>query len=292
MVVTLPLTNGESMKAELISIETSTYPLDGAFYRPEIESDRGAILIMHGNCGNFYTGVPRHFAPLLVTLGYAVLTYNRRGHDIIASTARQPTGGAYQRIHEMIEDNQRAEHWLKTRNYGPPIIIGHSNGGMLAVKHCAGNTNVPALILLSAHMGGKNLFRAISQIGLMAGERFEELSARARELVAASRGNDLIQVPGWWWVISAQTFVDYLDHCPDILELAPQVRCPVLFLRGDREPNDVYPGEAFVERVGGPAEFALVRDCDHFYREREQEAVDLIAKWLVRSRTKLIESTG
>jgi pimeloyl-ACP methyl ester carboxylesterase len=105
--------------------------------------------------------------------------------------------------------------------------------------------------------------------------------------VEAGMGNELMQVPGWWWIISAQTFVDYLDHCPDILELAPQVRCPVLFLRGDREAKHVYPGEAFVERAGGPAEFALVSDCDHFYREREQEAVGLIANWLVRSSIKL-----
>jgi hypothetical protein len=33
---------------------------------------------------------------------------------------------------------------------------------------------VRALVLLSAHMGGKNLFRTISEAGLMAGERFDE----------------------------------------------------------------------------------------------------------------------
>src|ERR1700730_10170038 len=275
--------NGEAMKLELISIETSTYPLDGAFYQPETEAGKDAILIMHGNCGNFYTGVSRHFAPLLAQLGYAVLTYNRRGHDVMVSVARKPTGGAYQRIHEMIEDNQHAERWLARRNYVSPIVIGHSNGGMLAVKHCAGSASVRALVLLSAHMGGKNLLRAISQAGLMAGDRFEEFSAHARKLVAAGRGNDLMQVPGWWWLISAETFVDYLDNCPDILELAPHVRCPVLFLGGDQEDNAVYPGEAFVERAGGPAEYTLVPDCDHFYRDREQQAVTLIADWLLRS---------
>jgi pimeloyl-ACP methyl ester carboxylesterase len=272
------------MKVELVSIETSTVPIDGAFYRPETSASKGVILIMHGNCGNFYTGVPRHFAPLLVRLGYAVLTYNRRGHDILASSAREPTGGAYQRIHEMIEDNQFAERWLAAQGHHDPIVIGHSNGGMLAVKHCAENAGVRALVLLSAHMGGKDLFRAISRLGLMAGDRFEEFSARARERVAAGAGRDLMQVPGWWWVISAQTFVDYLDDCPDILELAPQVRCPVLYLRGDREVKHVYPGEAFVARAGGPAEFALVPDCDHFYGGREEAAVGLIADWLVRSK--------
>ena len=116
------------MRLELVSIETSTYPLDGAFYQPESGASKGAVLIMHGNCGNFYTGVPRNFAPLLVRLGYAVLAYNRRGHDIMASSAREPTGGAYQRIHEMIEDNR---HGTLASDAGDadPILIGHSNGG-------------------------------------------------------------------------------------------------------------------------------------------------------------------
>lgn len=272
------------MSLELVSIETNTYPLDGAFYAPEGGARNGAILIMHSNCGNFYTGVPRHLPPLLARLGYAVLAYNRRGHDILTTSERQPAGGAYQRIHEMIEDNQCAEGWLAARGHAHPIVIGHSNGGMLAVRHCARNTSVRALVLLSAHMGGKNLFRTISQAGLMAGDRFEEFSARARGLVAAGKGNELMQVPGWWWVISADTFVDYLDFCPDILALAPQIRCPVLFLRGDREVKHIYPGEAFVERAGGPAEFAVVADCDHFYGKREPAVVELIADWLVRSR--------
>ena len=186
----------------------------------------------------------------------------------------------------MIEDNQHAERWLATQGFKCPIVIGHSNGGMLAVKHCAGNTGVRALVLLSAHMGGKTLFRTISDAGLMAGNRFDEFSARARELVAAGAGSELMQVPGWWWVISAQTFVDYLDVCPDILELAPQVRCPVLFLRGEREAKHIYPGEAFVALAGGPAEFALVPDCDHFYGGRERTAVELIADWFARSGIK------
>jgi hypothetical protein len=57
----------------------------------------------------------------------------------------------------------------------------------------------------------------------------------------------------------------------------------VLFLRGDREAKHVYPGEAFVERAGGAAEFALVPACDHFYGGREPAAVKLIARWLARS---------
>ena len=43
-------------------------------------------------------------------------------------------------------------------------------------------------------------------------------------------------LPGWWYVTSAASFVDALENCPDILELAARIRCPILYVRGDQEP--------------------------------------------------------
>src|SRR6266511_5882564 len=124
------------MNLELVSIATDSYPLDGIFYEPEGGANRGAVLIMHGNCKNFYTGVSRALPPLLTWLGYACLAYNRRGHDVLVTlTGREPAGGAYQRVHEAIADNHHAAAWLAARGFPRPIVIGHSNGGMLAVPH-------------------------------------------------------------------------------------------------------------------------------------------------------------
>ena len=44
----------------------------------------------------------------------------------------------------------------------------------------------------------------------------------------------------WWYVLSAASYVDWLDNVPDILELAPRIRCPVLYVRGDEEPAETY----------------------------------------------------
>ncbi|MDQ4061016.1 MAG: hypothetical protein M3145_07935, partial [Pseudomonadota bacterium] len=68
------------MRLELVSIETDTEPLDGLFYEPAGGATAGAVLIMHGNCKNFYTGPSRFLPPGLVRCGYACLAYNRRGH--------------------------------------------------------------------------------------------------------------------------------------------------------------------------------------------------------------------
>ena len=195
------------MSLELVSIETDTDPLDGIFYEPEGGARNGAFLIMHGNSTNFYTGVIRELPPLLMKLGYACLAYNRRGHDILISQNRRPSGGAFQRVHEMIADNVYAEKWLATRGHANPLVLGHSNGGMLAVRHCAGNPRVRALVLLSAHMGGKNLFKTISATGLMAGDRYEEFSARARELVLV--GEKAVDDSAW---VRAEPGVERNEH--------------------------------------------------------------------------------
>jgi pimeloyl-ACP methyl ester carboxylesterase len=70
---------------------------------------------------------------------------------------------------------------------------------------------------------------------------------------------------------------------PDILKLAPRVTCPVLYLRGDQEPPEAYPAEAFQRRAGGPCEVAIVPDCDHFYRGREDAVIEVVAGWLART---------
>ena len=165
------------MRAELVSIPTGTIPLDGLYYEPEGNAS-GAALLFHGNTMNFYVGPMRFLPPVLVKLGLACLAFNRRGHDILSTrNSRTPEGGAFQLAREGIEDNRSAARWLSARGFPAPVVIGHSNGGMLAVCHAADHPGTPALVLLSAHMGGKNILERTSNARLMAQDRVEEFTA-------------------------------------------------------------------------------------------------------------------
>lgn len=268
------------MRAELVSIPTGTIPLDGLYYEPE-GRPAGAALLFHGNTMNFYVGAMRFLPPVLVKLGLACLAFNRRGHDILSTRAsRVAEGGAYQLAREGIEDNRLAARWLAARGFPAPVVIGHSNGGMLAVRHVADQPRTPALVLLSAHGGGKDIVQRGGKAGLMVGERVEEFAARARELVQAGRGRELMLMPGWWYAISAESFLDRLTETPDVLELAPRVKCPSLFVRGDQEPREGYPAEEFKARAGGPCTVEILENCDHFYNGREHAVQDTVATWL------------
>ena len=86
-------------------------------------------------------------------------------------------------------------------------------------------------------------------------------------------------LPGWWYVITAESFLD-LRNCPDILELAPRIACPTLYVRGDQEPRDLYPAEEFARRAKGACEVQVVPDCNHFYVGREEEIAGRVTRWL------------
>jgi pimeloyl-ACP methyl ester carboxylesterase len=271
------------MRTTLVSIPTDTLPLDGAFHEPE-GAVLGATLLCHGNTMNFYVGAPRFLPPALTRLGLACLAFNRRGHDILATRdSRAAEGAAFQTTREAIADNRIAAAWLAARGFRAPVVIGHSNGGMLAVRHVADHPDTRALVLLSAHCGGKDLVRRASAAGLLAGDRFEELATQARALVAAGRGKTLMLLPGWWYVATAESFLDLLTELPDILALAPRVACPVLYLRGDEEPADLYPAEEFQRRAGGACTVEIVPRCGHFYVGREDAVTASVSAWLART---------
>jgi pimeloyl-ACP methyl ester carboxylesterase len=271
------------VKTTLVSIPTDTVALDGAWHEPDGVA-AGAVLLFHGNTMNFYQGAPRFLPPALTRMGFACIAFNRRGHDILGiRDSRAARGAAFQTYAEAIEDNRIAAAWLAARGFPDPVVIGHSNGGTLAVRHVADHPRTRALALLSAHCGGKNMVLLASKAGLLARDRLEEMTREARTKVREGNGKDLMLLPGWWYVTSAASFVDALDNCPEVLELAPRISCPVLYVRGDREPRDLYPAEAFARRSGGPCSVQIVPDCDHFYAGREDAVSTIVCSWLANA---------
>ena len=271
------------MKTTLVSIPNDTVALDGAWHEPDAAAS-GAVLLFHGNTMNFYQGAPRFLPPALTSMGLACFAFNRRGHDILGiRDSRAAEGAAYQTYAEAIDDNRIAARWLAERGFADPVLIGHSNGGTLAVRHAADHPQTRALVLLSAHCGGRDMVPRACAAGLLAQDRLQELTDKARRLVAAGRGKELMLLPGWWYVTSAASFVDALTEGPEMLALAPRIRCPVLYLRGDREPRELYPAEAFAARAGGPCTVQIVPGCDHFYVGQEGAVSRIVCSWLANT---------
>jgi pimeloyl-ACP methyl ester carboxylesterase len=272
------------MRTELISIETDTVPLDGALYRPDETQVRGAILLFHGNVMNFYSGMLRFLPPALTALGFVCLAFNRRSHDILATyDSRAAVGGAFQLVSRDIQDNRTAATWLARQGFPNPIVIGHSNGGMLATKHVCDHPDTPALVLLSAHRGGK-IDEALSSgtrgNGMMTEDRHLAFKEEASRLVEEGRGDALMVMPGWWYVATAETYLDRIKNMPDVVANASRITCPVLYVRGDKEVPSQYPAEEFQAAAAGPCDVSIIPDCDHYYKGRSDAVTAVVASWL------------
>ncbi|MGZ8452904.1 MAG: alpha/beta hydrolase [Candidatus Binatia bacterium] len=271
------------MRTELIRIETPTHPLDGAYYTPDGPS-KGAAMYCHGNQMNFYVCAARFLAPHITGLGYEYLAFNRRGHDSVSTfDSRDCVGGAYQTVAEGVEDNALVAKFLADKGFANPIVIGHSNGGVLAAEHVAHHPETKALILLSAHTGGNRMVHQRAARNYSLAGDVEKQKREAEALIAAGKPRQLMLIPAWWWVISARTFIDRLTNAPDLLENAKKITCPVLFIRGDQEPKANYPAEDFAKNCLGPCEVALIPHCDHFYVGAEDKVSKIVTEWLKKT---------
>lgn len=266
--------------AELVSVPTATVPLDGLLYRASGRA-RAGVLLFHGNMRNFYTGPARFLPGHLVPRGYDCFAFNRRGHDILTTgDDRLPQGGAFQTAAQAMEDDEHAAAFLAAEGHPSPVVIGHSNGGLLAAAFAASHPEVRALVLLSAHAGGPGHVEHLARTGLLGADRHEELLSTARALVAEGRGDELLRTPGWWYLLSASSFVDRVDASPTLVDLAEAIACPVLLVKGADESDEQYPVDAFAARHRGPTDVVRLSGSDHFYSDLTPAVGSIVADWL------------
>lgn len=268
------------MQLELVSISTDGAPLDGLLYTPDGPT-RGGVLVFHGNTTNFYTGPSRFLPPYLVEAGFACLAFNRRGHDILTTLrGKRSGGGAYQTAAEGIADNNYAAAFMAERGHDQPIVVGHSNGGMLGAQFAADYPQTRALVLLSAHAGGPLTYARACTAGELGAEDGTAYLERAQALVDDGRGDELMLMPGWWFAASAASILDRHGNTPDLLENARSVKCPSLFLVGDLESTEIYPAEQFASLAAGPSEGRILPHCDHWYSGLEDTVSAMVTEWL------------
>jgi pimeloyl-ACP methyl ester carboxylesterase len=273
------------MQLELMTFKTSDgVDLDALLYRPDGDTGDLAALLVHGKTMNFYTGPGRILPSYLAEMGVPSLAMNRRGHDLGSiRNGRGAYGGSWETFGDSQLDIAAGLAELRRRGYRRLVLMGHSFGGIAAATYAGDHPEeIVALGLLSAGSGGPEYLVQASRSGMLAGERHEEAAAEARRLVAEERGRQLIAVPGWWYAISAESFLDLGQNVPFAVDGIRRTTCPVLALRGTKEPPAVYPAEAFAEAAGPRATLALVEGADHFYNGVEPALAEAVCSWLRR----------
>jgi len=271
------------MHTELVTFEASEgYPLDGLLQTPESGAGERAALIVHGKTMNFYTCLGRILPPHLVTLGWSCLAMNRRGHDLGGiRNSRASYGGAWERFADSQLDIAGGLAELGRRHFRRIVLIGHSFGATASAAYAADHPDeVAALALCSAGRGGREYLAQVSRAGQLARDRHAEVDANARRLVAEGQGDQVIALPGWWYAITAASWVDLSENVPGTVESACRYPGPVLALRGSKEPPDIYPAEKVAEACGARATLVVIPGADHFYNDTQPELVRALCDWL------------
>lgn len=270
------------MHTELITFKApDSFPLDGLVYTPDGGTGERAALLVHGKVMNFYTGPGRILPPHLTQMGWSCLAMNRRGHDLGSiRNGRESYGGSWERFGDSQLDIAAGIAELRRRGFAKIVLVGHSFGGIAAAAYAADHpAEIAALALCSAGTGGRDYLVQSSRRGMLAAEHHDAVDAEARRLVAAGHGDQMIALKGWWYAITAASWVDLSGNVPNTVDNVRRYPGPILALRGSKEPAGLYPAEAVAEAAGARAMLAVVPDGDHFYNGVEAGFATVVCDW-------------
>jgi pimeloyl-ACP methyl ester carboxylesterase len=270
------------MRTELIGFSASDgFPLDGLVYTPGDGTGERAVLLVHGKVMNFYTGPCRILPPHLIELGWSCLAMNRRGHDLGGiRNGRESYGGAWEKFADGQLDIAGGMAELRRRGFRRIVLAGHSFGGISVAAYAAAHPDeVAALVLCSAGSGGREYLPQVSRRGMLAADRHAEVEALARRLVAEGQGDRIIALPGWWYAISAASWLDLAENVPVTVENARRYPGPILAIRGSLEPEEVYPAEGVAAAAGDRARLSIIPGADHFYNGVEADFIRVVSDW-------------
>ncbi|UGB38161.1 alpha/beta hydrolase [Frateuria soli] len=253
---------------------------------PRAGADAG-VLIVHG-LGE-HAGRYAALAAWSNARGYAVRTYDQRGHG------RTPgQRGALSRPLELIDDLAEVYEDFAATRPAPPVLLGHSMGGLVALRAVLDRrVTPPALVLSSPALRAwtprweqalaMRLARVLPNLPLRSGLPFEALSHEAA-VVDAYRRDPLRS--GWITPRLARFIFESGRHC---IAMAPTLRVPTLLLvAGADRLVDARGSRAFAEaaKASGHLTTYVFEELFHeLFNEAEPGRSQVLAQldaWLQR----------
>ena len=201
--------------------------------------------------------------------GCAALVYSRYGYGQ-SDVLREPRGVDY--MHR--EALEVLPELLERLDVPDPVLVGHSDGGSIALLHAAAHPAVRGLVVMAPHVF------------------VEDLSvASIAEAKTAFETTDLPQKLARYHADAARTFWGWNDiwlH-PDfrawnIEECLPRISCPVLAIQGfDDEYGTMAQLEAIARQAGGPIELLRLANCRHSpHRDQPAVVIEAVSRFIDR----------
>lgn len=287
------------MNTEFLRITTEDkLILQGIIYTPETKGQK-VYLHIHGMAGNFYEN--RFLDAMVQELtdaGYAFMSINTRGHDLISDFPLEGSGeqykrigNAYEKFEECVLDIRAGIDYCAARGYTEIILCGHSLGAAKVAYYSARthDSRIQKLILMSPP----------DMVRLAENESYhKDLLARAQQMVSDGRGEELLPTKIWdGYHLCARTYVDLSSrdypvdvfnvYDPEKASTLANIGTPIFAIIGEKD--DATAGISprnFLEIIKKKASAApqcdttIIEGAPHSYFAHEKEMADAIVRWL------------
>jgi len=257
----------------------SAVNIDGArlevhHYKGTSETGQPVLVFLHEGLGS--AAMWRNFPGRLArATGLSAIVYSRRGYGTSAPRNR-PYG-----VDFMHEEARRTLPQLLTKlGISAPILIGHSDGGSIALIHAAEHP-VTGLILEAPHIYVEDI--CVNAIDA-ARETFE--ASNLAEKLGRYHNDPVHAFRGWNDIWLEAAFRDWnIEAC------LPHVTCPVLAIQGE---TDQYGTMAQIDGIAaaapGPVELIKVPDCGHSpHRDQANLVLRRMAAFINGLRTRRMD---
>ena len=271
--------------------------LQGLLYSPEEKTEK-VLLHIHGMGGNFYENIfVDSMAEGLTKAGYAFMSINTRGHDIVSffpvvgsKEDYKRVGNAYEKFEECLIDIKPAIDYL-AENFREIILCGHSLGSAKVAFYIAKtkDSRVQKLILMSPP----------DMVSLFDDETRSGLLSEAQGLISENKGDQFLSKMIWdWYPLSAKTYIDLSekDNPVDIFNLydkekpslLSEINIPVFAFMGETDDAVNIPQEEALEIIKNKAKNApifdikIIEGTGHSYFNKGKEMTVEIIKWLAK----------
>lgn len=266
----------------------------GVWFTPPKQSAKPlAVIWVHGWGTNFYSPTYVGIGRRLAALAFTAISVNTRMHDIgnvekHGSDGKRVRGGGYWGVTG--HDARDISAWVDLAaraGFERVVLVGHSAGwasvGRYQVE--SADPRVAGLVLASG-------------MTVAAQPNDPELVARARKLVAAGNGEDIMRLPNrsFPFFISAATYLDMEEPPPEFKDFfgvgqsktpaVVRLKIPILAFFGTRGDvggeQELQDLRAAVQRLGSAAPkvtTAMIDGGDHMYLGEEAQVAEKIARW-------------
>ena len=226
------------------------------------------LVLLHEGLGSvgLWRGFPHD---LHRATGLRTVAFSRFGHGRSDAPPR-PRGRTF--MHE--EARQVLPAVLGRLEVERPILVGHSDGGSIALVYAAGN-DVTGLVLLAPHaFVEERCVAAIAEVDAVFAEQLRERMARHHD-------DPVVTFRGW-----ADVWLDPEFRTWSLEPLLPSITAPTLLVQGrDDEYGTLAQIETIAARVSGPAEKLVVPGGHSPHLEHPQAVLRAIARFVRPLRT-------